>query len=76
MLLFYKLIFSKIKHVLSSRNYIQIGSLCYLIFSFTPLIPGGAFFNGYALTLFMINLSILFGSDNKLNIFSYDNKQV
>ena len=76
MLLFYKLIFSKIKYVLSSRNYIQIGSLCYLIFSFTPLIPGGAFFSGYTLTLFMINLSIFFGSDDKLNIFSNDNKQV
>ena len=66
----YKLIFSKIRDVYIERNYIQIGSLIYIIFTFLPLLPSGAFFSDYMLTLFIINLSIFYSSSKKLNIFN------
>ena len=65
----YKLIFSKIRETIKENNYIQIGSLIYLILIFLPLLPTGAFFSDYMLTLFAINLSIFYGSSKKLNIF-------
>ena len=68
--IFYKLIFSKIKCVLRENNYIQIGSLIYLTLTFLPLIPSGAFFSDYMLNLFIINLSIMYSSSKKLNIFN------
>ena len=68
--IFFKLIFSKIIKVFRYDNYIQIGSLIYLIFIFLPLIPSGAFFSDHMLTLFVINLSILYSSNKKLNIFN------
>ena len=68
--IFYKLIFSKIIKVFRNDNYIQIGSLIYLIFIFLPLIPSGAFFSDHMLTLFIINLSIFYSSSKKLNIFN------
>jgi len=67
--IFYKLIFSKIYQTFRNLNYLSIGSLIYLLLVFFPLIPSGAFFNDYMLTLFMINLSIFYSSSNKLNIF-------
>ena len=69
--IFYKLIFSKIKKTFIRSNYTQIGSLIFLIFVFAPIIPSGAFFNDYALTIFAINLSIFYASDKKMNIFKY-----
>lgn len=72
---FYKLIFSKISKIITNRNYIQIGSLLYLIMIFLPIIPSGAFFGDFLLTLFAINLSILYSSDPSLNIFDKENKQ-
>ena len=68
--IFFKLIFSKIIKVIRYNNYIAIGSSIYLIFIFLPLIPSGAFFSDHMLTLFVINLSILYSSNNKLNIFN------
>ena len=70
MWIFYKLIFSKIRIIFLSNNYVQIGSFCYLLFTFTPLIPSGAFFNDYLLTLFFINLSIFYGSNPDMNIYN------
>tara|TARA_B100000902_G_scaffold379020_1_gene412912 strand:- start:82 stop:1041 length:960 start_codon:yes stop_codon:yes gene_type:complete len=67
--IFYKLIFSKMKGMIKSGNYIKLGSLIYLILTFLPLLPSGAFFNDYMLTLFIINLSIFYGSCKNLNIF-------
>jgi O-antigen ligase len=68
--IFFKLIFSKVIKVFRYDNYIQIGSLIYLIFIFLPLIPSGAFFSDHMLTLFVINLSILYSSSKQLNIFN------
>jgi O-antigen ligase len=70
LLIFYKLIFSKILRTAHEKNYIKIGSLIYLILIFTPIIPSGAFFTDYAMTIFAINLAIFYGSDKKLNIFN------
>jgi O-antigen ligase len=67
--IFYKLIFSKIKKTFKENNYTKIGSLIFLIFVFAPIIPSGAFFNDYALTIFAINLSIFYASDKNMNIF-------
>ena len=73
MFLFYKLIFSKIMRVIRYGNYIQLGSLIYLLTTFLPLIPSGAFFNDYMLTLFIINLSIFYASNINFNIFKNKN---
>jgi len=73
LLMFYKLIFSKIPKTILEKNYLKIGSLIYLVLTFLPLLPSGSFFNDYVLTLFAINLSIFFASDKKMNIFNMRN---
>jgi len=65
----YKLIFSKIKKTLSSSNYLQIGTLIYLITTFLPMLPSGAFFSDYVLTIFILNLGIFYATGSKTNIF-------
>ena len=72
--IFYKLIFSKIKETHIRGNYIQKGCLIYLTLLFLPLLPTGSFFNDYMITLFAINLSIFYGSNDKLNVFSIKKK--
>ena len=69
----YKLIFSKILDTFRSKNNLQCGSLIYLLIVFVPLIPSGAFFSDYVLTIFAINLSIFYSSSEKLNIFNKSN---
>ncbi|MDC0518299.1 O-antigen ligase family protein [Candidatus Pelagibacter sp.] len=71
-LILYKLIFSKIRDTITDKNinYLKLGSLVYMLLVFTPVIPGGAFFNDYMLTIFSINLSIFYASDKKMNIFT------
>ena len=66
------LLFRNIKIVYQSRNAIQIGSLCYLLCVFIPLLPSGSFFNDYNSTLFWINLSILYASNPKTNIINVE----
>ena len=68
--IFYKLIFSKILETFREKNYVKIGALIYLILVFAPIIPSGAFFNNYMLTIFALNLSIFYASDKKFNIFN------
>ena len=58
--IFYKLIFSKIIKIIKSRSYQRKAILLYLLLVFTPLIPSGAFFGSFLLTLFMINLSLFY----------------
>ena len=69
LLIFYKLIFSKIKKTISEKNYLKIGSLIYLTLNFLPIIPSGAFFGSFTLTLFVINLSLFYASDKNINVF-------
>ena len=68
--IFYKLIFSKIIKIFKENNYIQLGTFIYLALVFLPLIPSGAFFNDYSITIFGINLSIFYASNKHFNIFS------
>ena len=68
----YKLIFSRIKEILSGSNYIQ-KSLIYMLLNFLPVLPSGAFFGDFLITLFLINLGIFFASDLKTNVFNYKN---
>ena len=51
----FNLVFSKIKIILNSKNYLQFGCLIFLITSFIPLLPSGAFFADYTLTIFWVN---------------------
>ena len=69
----YKLVFSRIKEILSGSNYIQKGSLIYMLLNFLPVLPSGAFFGDFLITLFLINLGIFYASDMKINVFKYKN---
>ena len=65
----FSLMLSKIKVIFSSKNYLQLGCLTFLLTSFIPLLPSGAFFADYNLTIFWINLSIMYAVGNKTNVF-------
>ena len=66
----FKLIFSKIKIILNSKNYLQLGCLIFLVTSFIPLLPSGAFFADYNLTVFWVNLSIMYAVGKKTNVYT------
>ena len=66
----FKLIFGKIRLILNSKNTIQLGCFIFLIISFLPLLPSGAFFSDYMATLFWLNLSLMYAVGNKTNIYS------
>ena len=66
----FNLIFSKIKTILNSNNYLQLGCLIFLVTSFIPFLPSGAFFADYNLTIFWINLSIMYSVGKKTNVYT------
>ena len=68
----YNLIFGKLKLILRSKNYIQIGCFIFLMSPFIPLLPSGAFFSDGNLTIFWLNLSLMYAVNKKTNIFSKD----
>jgi len=70
--IFLVIFFNAFKYTLVNRNYISLGCFVYLVVIFIPLLPSGAFFADYNLTLFFINLSIMYASNKDLNIFNYD----
>ena len=67
--IFYKLIFSKIIMVIKNRSCLQLSALIYLVLIFLPLLPSGAFFSDYMMTFFALNISILYATNSKTNIF-------
>jgi len=67
-------IFKNFNLIKRDQNYIQIGSFVFLITFFIPLLPSGSFFSDYNLTLFMINLSIMYASNPNTNIFTNKKK--
>ena len=69
LLIFFKLIFSKILKTILEKNYLKIGALIYLTLEFLPIIPSGAFFGSFPLTLFAINLSLFYAFDENMNVF-------
>jgi len=66
----FNLIFSKIKTILNSNNYLQLGCLIFLVTSFIPFLPSGAFFADFNLTIFWINLSIMYSVGKKTNVYT------
>ncbi|MDB9831699.1 O-antigen ligase family protein [Candidatus Pelagibacter sp.] len=62
-------IFRNFKMMIGSKNLIQIGSFCYLLSTFLPILPSGSFFNDFNATLFWINFSIFYASNSRSNIF-------
>ena len=66
----FNLVFSKIKIILNSKNYLQLGCLIFLIISFVPFLPSGAFFADYSLTIFWVNLSIMYAVEKKTNVYN------
>jgi len=65
----FNLVFGKIKIILNSKNYLQLGCLIFLTTSFIPFLPSGAFFSDYSLTIFWINLSIMYSVGKKTNVY-------
>lgn len=63
------IIFTILRHIIDSKNYIQIGSFVYMLINFLPLIPSGAFFSDFNITFFMLNLSLMYAVSKKTNIF-------
>mgnify|MGYP006111029643 CR=1 FL=1 len=68
-LILFSLVFCKIKIILNSKNYLQLGCLIFLITSFIPFLPSGAFFADYNLTIFWVNLSIMYAVGKKTNVY-------
>jgi len=66
----FKLIFLRTFDTFFNNNYVKIGSLIYMLTMFIPLIPSGAIFGDFLLTLLMINLSIFYALDKNINIFA------
>ena len=66
----FNLVFNKIKIILNSNNYLQLGCLIFLITSSIPFLPSGAFFADYNLTIFWVNLSIMYAVGKKTNIYN------
>ena len=69
MLIIFHLTFRIIGKIILSRNYIQAGCLVFLLINFIPVLPSGAFFNNYSITLFMINFSLMYAVNKETNIF-------
>ena len=69
--IFFSLMFKILLNILKSKNYIQIGTFCYVLFVFTPLLPSGSFFSDLNSTLLWLNISLMFACCRKTNIFNY-----
>ena len=72
--LIFFLTFRLLRKILLSKNYIQVGAFIYILINFIPLLPSGAFFNDFNLTLFMINFSIMYAINKDTNIFNEKTK--
>ena len=66
---FFTLIFQHLKVIILSQNYLQIGAFTFLITNFLPLIPSGSFFSDFNISLFILNLSIMYAVNKKTNVF-------
>jgi len=73
-ILFFAIFFKVIKIIILNKNYISLGCFVYLLTFFIPLLPGGSFFSDYNLTLFFVNMSVMYGSIKELNIFNHARK--
>jgi len=71
--IFFKLIFDLLRKISISRNKLQFACFIYILIIFIPILPSGAFFSDYLLTLFFINFSLLFCADKSSNLFYKNN---
>ena len=71
--IFFKLIFDLLREINISRNKLQFASFIYILIVFIPILPSGAFFSDYLLTLFFINFSLLFCVNKNSNVFYKNN---
>ena len=69
LVIFFNLIFRKLKIIILSKNYIQVGCFIYLVINFIPLLPSGSFFADFKSTMFWLNLSIMYSVSKDTNIF-------
>ena len=70
---FFALIFQYLKVIILSQNYLQIGAFTFLITNFLPFIPSGSFFSDFNISLFILNLSIMYAVNKKTNVFFKNN---
>ena len=73
-ILFFTIFFKIIKIIILNKNYISLGCFIYLLTIFTPLLPSGSFFTDHNITLFFVNMSVMYGSIKELNIFNHVRK--
>ena len=71
--IFFKLIFDLLRKISINRNKLQFASFIYILIVFIPILPSGAFFSDYLLTLFFINFSLLFCVNKNSNLFCKNN---
>ena len=64
------LIFKNIKNCIVSKNSLQLGAFSFLIVNFLPILPSGAFFSNFNITLFFINFSVFIACNPSSNIFN------
>jgi O-antigen ligase len=74
--LFFLIFFKMLKVIILEKNYLSLGCFAYVIVYFTPILPSGAFFTDYNLSLFFINLSLGYASSKGLNIFKVLNEKL
>jgi len=65
----FNLVFGKLKIILESKNYIQIGCFALLLSILIPFLPSGAFFGDGVTTIFWLNLSLMYSINKRTNIF-------
>ena len=71
--IFFKIFFDLLRQINIAKNKIQFASFIYILIVFMPILPGGAFFGDYLLTLFFINFSLLFCVNKYSNLFYKNN---
>ena len=71
--IFFKIFFDLLRQINIAKNKIQFASFIYILIVFMPVLPGGAFFSDYLLTLFFINFSLLFCVNKNSNLFYKNN---
>ena len=71
--IFFKIFFDLLRQINIAKNKIQFASFIYILIVFMPILPGGAFFGDYLLTLFFINFSLLFCANKNSNLFYKNN---
>jgi O-antigen ligase len=69
LIVIFNLLFKNLPIFIKSKNYMQLGCFVFLLNVFLPIIPSGAFFGDFSSNFFWINMSILYASNPKTNIF-------